>query len=447
MRQTALQPETSPVCRLELLSGGRVAHVYELGGDYVTIGRTPDNDIPLESETVSRLHATLALRGGRWNVQDNGSKNGILVNGLPVREARLEPGDLIQVGACVVRYEEEWPATEAPEPAHWEGPWDRAHVLTPEAAERRRAALIALGVSCSAVLGGWLLLRDGGQRTRPTPAPKVAVREAPVEARPAEPSRAKKPVARFEDDQVVVREPRPEEIDSVREGDEEMSGTAVEGRSEPIAPEPSDPRPPKGRSRPMDEGQELATYLGDGLDLLRRGDFERAASAFHFALVLDPKNLTAMRGLKAAEYKKNGIEGISVDSIPDAVRSSSSPERRRSDREKRERAQNLLLKAEQALTKSRFAEAISFAEGAREVEVPGNSDYLNTAKQIIDRARMAQRESYEPFLVQAQEMYGNGSYAASRDLCQEMLRRDPSYMPARDCVTRAEAALGGGGGR
>jgi serine phosphatase RsbU (regulator of sigma subunit) len=64
------------------------------------IGRRGDAQILLESTTVSRQHAQLSLDPAtlRWRIRDLGSRNGTLVNGEPVTERALSPGDQIQVG-------------------------------------------------------------------------------------------------------------------------------------------------------------------------------------------------------------------------------------------------------------------------------------------------------------------------------------------------------------
>ncbi len=48
---------------------------YELHGT-LTIGRGPENDLTLASSAVSRRHAAVAFREGRWYVEDRGSFNG-----------------------------------------------------------------------------------------------------------------------------------------------------------------------------------------------------------------------------------------------------------------------------------------------------------------------------------------------------------------------------------
>ena len=53
----------------------------------VTIGRDAVNDLTFESQSVSREHAALMLRDGRWYVEDRGSFNGTFLNGT-----RVQPG-------------------------------------------------------------------------------------------------------------------------------------------------------------------------------------------------------------------------------------------------------------------------------------------------------------------------------------------------------------------
>jgi pSer/pThr/pTyr-binding forkhead associated (FHA) protein len=47
---------------------------------------------------VSRRHAVLAHRDGRWLIEDQGSLNGTFVNRKRVESAELEDGDEIQIG-------------------------------------------------------------------------------------------------------------------------------------------------------------------------------------------------------------------------------------------------------------------------------------------------------------------------------------------------------------
>ena len=68
-------------------------------GALTTLGRTPDNSIPLDKPEVSRRHARLALADdGTYTIFDNNSNNGTYVNGDRITEHKLKDGDRIQIG-------------------------------------------------------------------------------------------------------------------------------------------------------------------------------------------------------------------------------------------------------------------------------------------------------------------------------------------------------------
>jgi len=68
-------------------------------GDEILIGRAPECGIVLPDASISRRHARLFARDGRWFVEDLGSRNGTAVNGVRIlREVRLEAGTSIVLG-------------------------------------------------------------------------------------------------------------------------------------------------------------------------------------------------------------------------------------------------------------------------------------------------------------------------------------------------------------
>jgi pSer/pThr/pTyr-binding forkhead associated (FHA) protein len=72
-----------------------------------TIGRDNENDIVLESLTVSRWHAVLLRDAAGMLLIDLESTNGALINSVlapPDEPVRLTDGDVIQLGEVVVRY-------------------------------------------------------------------------------------------------------------------------------------------------------------------------------------------------------------------------------------------------------------------------------------------------------------------------------------------------------
>ena len=78
--------------------GGRAGETFTPQGDRTMIGRSPDCPVFLDDVTVSRRHAVLVERDGRWFVEDQGSLNGTFVNRRRVESAELSDGDELQIG-------------------------------------------------------------------------------------------------------------------------------------------------------------------------------------------------------------------------------------------------------------------------------------------------------------------------------------------------------------
>jgi pSer/pThr/pTyr-binding forkhead associated (FHA) protein len=70
-----------------------------LTGDAVRVGRSRDSDLQLDSGFVSRFHALFERRGDGWFIVDQGSKNGVFVNGhRATGNVPVTVGDTIKVG-------------------------------------------------------------------------------------------------------------------------------------------------------------------------------------------------------------------------------------------------------------------------------------------------------------------------------------------------------------
>jgi pSer/pThr/pTyr-binding forkhead associated (FHA) protein len=77
----------------------------------VTIGRDAGNDLTFASPSVSRDHAALIFRDGRWYLEDRGSFNGTFLNGTRVQPGTplpLRHADRIGIGGETVLFS--WPA-------------------------------------------------------------------------------------------------------------------------------------------------------------------------------------------------------------------------------------------------------------------------------------------------------------------------------------------------
>ena len=78
--------------------GGRSGETFHPQGERTTIGRSPDCGVFLDDVTVSRRHAVLLQRDGRFTIEDQGSLNGTFVNRKRVESAELGDGDELQIG-------------------------------------------------------------------------------------------------------------------------------------------------------------------------------------------------------------------------------------------------------------------------------------------------------------------------------------------------------------
>jgi pSer/pThr/pTyr-binding forkhead associated (FHA) protein len=78
--------------------GGRAGESFRPAGERTRIGRSPDCDIFLDDVTVSRNHAVVIEKDGKYVVEDQGSLNGTFVNRRRIDNAPLENGDELQIG-------------------------------------------------------------------------------------------------------------------------------------------------------------------------------------------------------------------------------------------------------------------------------------------------------------------------------------------------------------
>lgn len=83
---------------LVLFQEGKPCQNWVLEKLVTTIGRWDDCDVTIPDRWVSRHHAQIRREGGRYIIEDLGSKNGLFVNRKRVtRPVVLEDGDRIQI--------------------------------------------------------------------------------------------------------------------------------------------------------------------------------------------------------------------------------------------------------------------------------------------------------------------------------------------------------------
>ena len=73
-----------------------------------SFGRAPTNTIRLEDNFASGEHAVVTMRNGQWWLEDRHSRNGTMLNGVPVAQPIVvTDGDVIGIGQMRFRLDME----------------------------------------------------------------------------------------------------------------------------------------------------------------------------------------------------------------------------------------------------------------------------------------------------------------------------------------------------
>lgn len=95
-------------------TGGKMAgKTFFLSSRRMTIGRTDDNDIVIDDDTVSSNHAAIFYGEGAWALEDTGSSNGTFVNNKKISRQEIKNGDRVRFGQVELEFdgpEEEKPS-------------------------------------------------------------------------------------------------------------------------------------------------------------------------------------------------------------------------------------------------------------------------------------------------------------------------------------------------
>ncbi|HMI52907.1 MAG TPA: FHA domain-containing protein [Candidatus Saccharimonadales bacterium] len=86
------------MAKLSLMFEQKIVKEIPVGNRPIGIGRSPDNDIPVDNLAVSNYHARIYFEAGRLVIEDLDSLNGTFVNDMRVERATLHDGDNIHIG-------------------------------------------------------------------------------------------------------------------------------------------------------------------------------------------------------------------------------------------------------------------------------------------------------------------------------------------------------------
>jgi hypothetical protein len=103
-RREAAMP---PLARLQVLDGSRTLQELPLLPGRIIIGRTPDNDVQIDSRFISRHHCQITTTNQACIIEDLNSTNGLYVRSLRVHRHYLRDGDVVLIGKHELVYLDE----------------------------------------------------------------------------------------------------------------------------------------------------------------------------------------------------------------------------------------------------------------------------------------------------------------------------------------------------
>lgn len=92
------------MAKLIITLDGQLLSEVELDKERITIGRKPNNDIPIDNLAISGEHAAITTFHDEAFVEDLGSTNGTLVNKRPITRHALHHGDEVEIGKYHLKY-------------------------------------------------------------------------------------------------------------------------------------------------------------------------------------------------------------------------------------------------------------------------------------------------------------------------------------------------------
>lgn len=150
------------MAKLVLSLNGVMQGEYPLDKERITIGRKPENDIPIDNLAVSGKHALVITILDDSFLEDLGSTNGTYVNGKLIKKHALKDGDVVAIGKHELKYVNEH--------------------ATADDDEFEKTMIIKPGSASAAVAAAKAAEQAGAGAAPPAPAPAAASEGAPAAA-------------------------------------------------------------------------------------------------------------------------------------------------------------------------------------------------------------------------------------------------------------------------
>jgi pSer/pThr/pTyr-binding forkhead associated (FHA) protein len=104
-RTVIFQLPTMIAGELKCMQGTETGKVWQMSAGTFVIGRSSECDLHLGSEPgVSKIHAKIIASETDYTIIDAESRNGTIVNRRPVRKAKLQDGDMVQICGCMLKF-------------------------------------------------------------------------------------------------------------------------------------------------------------------------------------------------------------------------------------------------------------------------------------------------------------------------------------------------------
>jgi transcriptional regulator with GAF, ATPase, and Fis domain len=91
-------------CKLVVIKGPQRGTDFVISADVIRVGKSPENDLHLTDETVSRVHFEIVRDAKGYLLRDMQSTNGTFLDGAEVKEAYVRAGSVIGAGASELKF-------------------------------------------------------------------------------------------------------------------------------------------------------------------------------------------------------------------------------------------------------------------------------------------------------------------------------------------------------